>query len=144
MLTDQFDQPGMDGRPDRCPDSATRGRTRKLFFLNTQLRHIFDGDLDPQLELPGASRFDDADFSRHNLVVVPLDLGSSQETCHFVERPLGRREADSLHWRPIRILSLSQIFQSFQRSDQVCAPFASDQRVNFIHDHSIDACQDLT
>ena len=60
-LADDFQQAGMNRVPDGDAAGHLRGRARGNLFLLAEAGHVFDGNLDAELELLGRAGVDDGD-----------------------------------------------------------------------------------
>ena len=58
----------------------------------------------------------------------------AQEPRHLVERPLRRRQADSLH-------ALRELFEALERQREMSAALGRHERVNLVDDHRVDRAQ---
>ena len=67
------------------------------------------------------------------LLPSPL-LTPAQEPRHLVERPLRRRQADSLH-------ALRELFEALERQREMSAALGRHERVNLVDDHRVDRAQ---
>jgi len=116
-----------DGWKARCfsgPVSRKQDPTAALQLA--ELRQIVHRDFHPDLELLLRAGVDDGDRPRPP--PLPTDLAAAEEACHFVQRPLGGREADALQLAP------GQLLKPLQGEEEVRAALGCDQRVDLVDD----------
>ncbi len=137
---DQLQDPGVDGRPDaRLHLAADDGSARPLVLRQhlAQARHVLHGYHDLELQgLAGAGIDDDDVASRSR---------AAQEPGNGLERSLRGREADALE-RPCsgaRAGHRAEALETLEAEGEVCAPLGPGDRVDLVHDHVLDAPQDL-
>jgi len=104
---------------------VSRSRTRRTLQL-AELRQIVHG-IPPDLELLLRAGVDDGDAAAATL---PTDL-PPRGACHFVQRPLGGREADALQLAP------GQLLKPLQGEEEVRAALGCDQRVDLVDDDGL-------
>ena len=135
MGPDQLQDPGMDGRPDAVPLlPADDGATGLLVLWEdlAQARHVLHGHHDLEFQRLAGAGIHDRD--------IATVAGAAEEARDGLEGALGGGEADALEWWCV---DRAQALQPFQAQGQVGAALAAGDGVDLVHDHVLDAAQDL-
>ena len=125
MNADEFENPSVDGRPDR---RGVVGGRRRFDGLSRQRRHVEHRRLDLHIERPFRRRVDDLNVATSR---------AGQETRHQIEGPRRSRKADALN------LLAGELHHTFDGKGQVGAALGPDDGVNLVDDHGVDAAQDF-
>ncbi len=140
VLTDQLQDPGVDGRPDaRSQLTTDDGPARLLVHRQhlAQARHVLDRDDDLEIERLARPGVDDGHLAT---LTHP-----AQEPGDGLEGALGGAEADPLERRrgaPIPVPT-PEALQALQAQREVRAALGAGDRVDLVHDHVLDPAQDL-
>ena len=148
VLADQRQDPGVDGGPDAGPGLAPDDRAAGLVALGDDLAepgHVLHGHDDLQLQGLARACVHDGD--------VATLAGAAEEPGDGLEGTLGGGEADALEWRSLVNAGgrrgagdgrCPKELEPLEAQGEVRAPLGPGDRVDLVHDHVLDAAQDLT
>ena len=128
VLLDQVEQLRIDRRPDRLARRLlARALERVERDVGVGLDHRLHRHVDLQVERLAHAGVDDRARA----------LGADEEAADLLERVLGGRQADPLH------ISARRLLQPLERERQVSAALGLRDGVDLVHDHLLDAVEDL-